>query len=103
VESRLFREPKKFPIMPDARAGFSDDSARVARLGPAWRACLRVLEAGAEGLVGGPSVEVVGVPNGFGVSPPVSRCRAAGERQPEGIDGSSVRRIAVIAGLMLFG
>jgi hypothetical protein len=95
--------PKMFPITPDARAGFSDDSARVARFVLFCR-CARKRDCAATtagGLRAGPSVDVFGDPKGFGVSPPVSKCRATGERQPLAVS-ASLSRIAVRCGLRLF-
>jgi hypothetical protein len=92
-------------MTPEARAGLRLDRARVARLLVLLR-CARMRDcaaATAGGLRAGPSVDVDGDRKGLGVSPPVSRCSAAGERQPlKSPKPSSLSRTAVIAGLMLF-
>ena len=99
--------PKMLPMTPDARAGLRLDSARVAKLVLPWRARMRdalAAAAAAGGLLAGPWLDAGGVPKGVGVSPPLSRCSAAGERQPSATAlESSVSRIECIAGLMLLG
>lgn len=110
AESRapLLPPPKMLPITPEARAGLRDDSARVARLVLFWRArsldCDAAAAAAAGGLLAGPLIEVSGLLKGLGVSPPLSMCSAAGLRQPFAavLPASSVSRMAVMAGLMLF-
>lgn len=100
--------PKMLPMTPVARAGFKLDSARVAKLVLPCRARMRdalaAAAAAAGGLLAGPWLDAGGVPKGLGVSPPLSRCSAAGERQPSPAAlASSVRRMECIAGLMLLG
>jgi hypothetical protein len=88
------------PITPLARAGFSEDSARAARL-LLGRPRKRADATWAWGLFAGPPVDVEGEVNGLGVPPLESRCNAAGDLQPDGAFPSSWMRIAVMAGLML--